>query len=560
MIKDIAGEVFYMVEPSVQNVNKTYDSFSNPEFGNFRNVFFQHGLTFLDNEYKSVFDDCVATSEEVAERVDWSKSAGYTATYHGIQTKKELQTDPGYIASEYNTKPENVIPMTTIANKKELKHIDEIKDNKIRCFFISEYVLFKSQLEFGLRPSLKLKGYKWSGYGFSPFRGGVNKLANRLLSKPIRWFYDVSGWDKFIPIMRDLYSWIFHVSKIPKELMNRFIWMIQHTIAFICVTYDGDVIRKWFGNASGSGTTTRDNILMHIILTASYLSEAYYLKFGKLPSIELLAEQVVSVFGDDGVFSCDKDFDMILDGIGTEDGFLFNFFKRFGMKLKFLYGGEDYPIEKMEFLGFRFKLINGIYFPYWDPIRTATSFIYTNDKKDDLGAYISKCFVLTMMAYPTEYKDIFLNAYKQLILSVTDDELTPVIKSFRDIGPLTPEILEMFFTGSESTFIDFCFFESVLEAVGRKLDFFDVSDYNSNNNNQAQEKGRKGENCEANTKTDNQSEASPSKGKGCRQEEQPASCSTDKPLCWQLSEDFMRSLGLFERSMSSSGFVSSTIQ
>lgn len=477
---NIAGDVFYMVEPSIENVNKTYESFSNPIYGDFRDEFFKHGLAFLDNEYSDIFDDCIATSEELSERIDWSKSPGYTATYHHINTKKELQNDPEYVKSDYNLNPHLTIPITTIANKRELKDINDIRENKIRCFFISEYVLFRSQLEFGMRSSNRLKCFKWSGYGFSPFRGGTNRLARRLLSKINRWFYDISGWDKFIPLMKDLYTWIYSRTDVPDVDRQRFIWMIQHTIAFICVTYDGDVFRKAFGNASGSGTTTRDNILMHVIIVATYLSEAYYHKFGKLPPIELLAEQIVSVFGDDGVFSCDDDFDYVLDKMGTEDGFLYKFFKRMGMKLKFLYGGRDYPLEKMEFLGFSFKLIGDIYYPLWNPIRTATSYIYTNDKVDNLEAYISKCFVLTMMAYPTDHRDVFLQAYAHLIRSIKDSELTPTIKSFRDIGPLTPDILEMFYTGFESNSVDFSFFESALVDGGRKLDSFvyDGSKYN----------------------------------------------------------------------------------
>lgn len=461
-----------MVEPSKENVSKTYESFSNPNFGDFRDKFLEYGIGFLDDQYKDILLDPISTSEEIAERIDWSKSGGFTATSHKIQTKKELQNDEEYRKSDYNNHPERVIPMTTIANKRELKDISEIKQNKIRCFFISEYVLFRVQLEFGLKSSNRLKNNKWSGYGFSPFRGGTNKLALQLLSKTNRWFYDISGWDKFIPLMKDLYKWIASRTEVPDALKSRFVWMVQHTIAFICVTYDGDVFRKWFGNASGSGTTTRDNILMHIIIVATYLSEAYYNKCGELPGFSLLTEQVVRVFGDDGVFSCDDEFDHVLNGMGTEDGFLFKFFKRMGMKLKFLYGGKDFPLEKMEFLGFNFKLINGYYYPHWNPVRTATSFIYTNDKKDDLGAYISKCFVLTMMAYPTIYKDVFLQAYKQLIQSIADHELTPVVRSFQEVGPLTPQILEMFYTGSESNSVDFSFFESALVAGGRNLNSF----------------------------------------------------------------------------------------
>jgi hypothetical protein len=471
-LRTLAGNKFVMVEPSIENVNLTITSFDNAKYSNFRDNFFEFGKEFLATQYGHIFPDGVASSEELHDYVDWTKSAGYTATASNIYSKGELVKDPLYLKSDYHLNNANTVPIVSVAVKRELKKIDEVMANKIRLFFISEFHLCLSQIKFGKRSSSRLKNFKWSAYGFSPWRGGVHELAQKLLSKVCRFYYDVSGWDKFIPIMEDLYKVISACSDIPDNLKTEFEWMIQNTIAFVCALWDGDVILKNYGNCSGSGTTTRDNILMHIILAATFLAEAYYIKNGKLPSVEVLAAQIVKLFGDDSVFAVDAEFDHVMHRKDESDGFLRNFFARYGMKLKFLHGGTDFPVDQMEFLGFRFALKNGRYVPYYDPVRLAHSFVHTNDRCDDLGAYISKCFVLTMMSYATEHCDLFLAAYKTLIINV--DKLpnqNPTVASFTNIGPLTEEILEAFYNGSESTLIDFSFFESVMEEVGIKESF-----------------------------------------------------------------------------------------
>jgi len=473
MLQDIAGDTFAMVEPCLENVNQTYESFSAPKYGEFRDKFNAYGMEFLDRFYGDIFGTMISP-EDLCQEVDWSKSGGFTASHWGIRSKGELIKDPNFLKSDHHNNPVRTIPLTTVANKRELKKITDILEKKIRCFFIAEWQLVKSQLRFGKDSSRKLMLKHWSAYGFNPYRGGVHNLALQLLSKRVRFYYDVSGWDKFVPLMQDLYALIRNRTILPEELRDEFEWMVKNTVAFICVLFDGDVILKAFGNASGSGMTTRDNILMHIIIAAAFLAEAYFMKFGKLPDFYFVAEQIVRLFGDDSVFAVDEEFDYVLHGMGEEDGFLNTFFKRYGMKLKFLYGGYDYPIEKMEFLGFRFHKVDGFYLPYYDPVRLAHSFIHTNDKGDTLTAYVSKCFVLAIMAYATEYRDLFIDSYHKLLDSLDPNHLTPELRSFKYETRLNAHILHAFYTGSESSSVDFSFFESTWREEGIKDDFQNV--------------------------------------------------------------------------------------
>lgn len=463
----IAANKFVMVEPSIDNVNNFIKSFDNAVYGEFRDEFFEYGLKFLEDQYGDIFTDSISSNEEVSEFIDWTKSAGYTATKYNIMTKGDLIRDESFLKSDQWLKPWTTIPLVSVGNKKELKTKEDVLANKIRLFFISEFHLCHAQIKFGKKSSLKLMNHKWSAYGFSPFNGGVHSLAKRLLTKLIRFFYDVSGWDKFIPIMKDLYRVVAKCTNVPSDQMDHFVWMIENTIAFVSVLWDGDVILKEYGNCSGSGTTTRDNILMHVIIAATFLSEAYYIKMGKLPTYDLLSEQVVKLFGDDSVFAVDVEFDHVLfKQDDVENGFLHSFFRRFGMKLKFLYGGYNYPVDKMEFLGFRFHLMKGRYYPYYNPSRLAASFLHTNDKSDTLEAYVSKCFVLTMMSYATEHRDLFIDAYRTLLSSIKEIEVTPVIRSFQNAGPLSTSILESFYSGLEASSVEFSFFYSALVGGG----------------------------------------------------------------------------------------------
>jgi len=389
------------------------------------------------------------SSEDLASVIDYSKSAGYTASTCGLYTKGQLVNDKKFLLSDHNLRPELTQTWTKVAPKVELRTKEDILDGKIRLFFISEYHLVRSQLKFGKISSERLKMFGWSAFGFSPYRGGADKMARRLLTKRIRLCYDVSGWDKFIPLMKDLYGFIIEHTRdwLSDGLVDEFKWMVENTVEFNIVLHDGSVFRKSYGNPSGSGTTTRDNTLMHILISATLLSEAYNRKYGTLPSMELLNEQVLYLFGDDSVYSVDDCFSELLN-----EEFVYEFFTRYGLKLKFLRCGENLPLEQLEFLGFNFVQEDGFYLPKYDVVRLAHSALHTNEQSDSLDAYLCKNFALTMMSYGDNlHRDTFIRAYQTLVESITAfDRQNPVISSLSALGPLDEEILHAFYTGMES--------------------------------------------------------------------------------------------------------------
>jgi hypothetical protein len=447
------GDKYSTVVPNKENVEKTIQSYDGAVFGDYKTQFYIYGLKYLGYKYGHIFKDCICTEEELSSYIDWTKSPGYTASVYGLQTKGDLIADQGFLASDHNLNPEKTIPLVSVANKVEPKLVVDINMGKIRHFFISEFHHFREQIRFGKRASNRLKGLHWSSYGFSPFFGGVHRLAIDILQKPLRFFYDVSGWDKFLPILGDVYEVITYNMTIPESLIERYKWMVLNTVQFVCVLWDGDVVLKTYGNASGSGTTTRDNILAHIVIAVSLLSEAYYMKFEKLPNFRLLTEQVIRLFGDDSIYSIDECFDHVLT-----EGFIQGFFQKFGLKLKFFFGGIDYDIEKIQFLGFYFKKYKGFYIPKYDVSRLSLSMLHVNEKSDNLVAYVSKVFTLTIMSFGTDHFNDFLQAF-ECLQQTLQHETRPELETFKTIK-LTHSLIENFYIGTESSTWEFCFFDS----------------------------------------------------------------------------------------------------
>jgi len=478
---DKAGEAFYVVRPVRANVDETLRSWDQKKETSFENLTsFKLSTLFLDKYYGALCSDNVATEEEVSEYVDYTKSPGYPGNYWNIMTKMDLVKDPGYLRW-WKENSYDYDPYYTISPKKEYQPIDDIrliKDGgrqKIRLFTIPPYHLLWEQLRFGKRISLRLKQYKWSAYGFNPYRGGVNALANRLLTKRVRFFYDVSGWDKFLPLMKSVFDFVernSNVDSYPEHIRKAYDWMKQHSTEYLIKLYDGSVFKKKYGNASGSGTTTRDNILAHILIVAAFLIEAYYIKNGVYPSFSDLDSQIVQLFGDDSIMSVDEDYDYVL-----HPGFLEGFFGRFGMKLKFLHGGLDYPLEKMQFLGFTFRKIDGHYYPLFDTTRLATTMLYDGIDSLNREAFISRAFVLYFMSFSSDDHIIFRQAYGNL-LSVYRrfGDLTVAEDTFVTLGLLSQSDMKQIYQGLESSYLSsvFKFFSDPMEEEGFKNFLHDV--------------------------------------------------------------------------------------
>jgi len=468
---ELAGDNFMVVNPNNVNVSKTETSWDNFSLGKtrpFDDVYYRFGLEFLYDQFRYAFFEPLSTSEEVASYIDYLRSCGFPANHFGIRTKKELVNCVEYW--EWVRVNKFIHPVIWVScPKKEFKKYEDILEGKIRMFQIPPMYFLQSQLKFGRKSSEAIKSHPWSAYGFNPYRGGVDRLARRLFSKRIRLIYDVSGWDKYIPILSDVLAQTYRASSpyLSDDDKIELKWVIENTAMAYMKLTDGTVVCKWYGNPSGSGTTTRDNILAHVVIVAHALSECYFLKYGVYPKVDLLLAQLVQLFGDDSVLGLDDDFDFILN-----DGYLHNHFTKYGLKLKYLRGGYNAPLENLDFLGFSFKFMDGFWYPKYDVVRLATSFLYNGPEKVDnyREATISKWFTLFVMSYPNEEHFMFRQAYGEIyrkLLSVQDP--TPTELAIRSIGVPDEHVLRSHFLGLESDCFGTLFnFFNVMEAGGPK--------------------------------------------------------------------------------------------
>lgn len=475
-LMEIAGDTYYISRPVICNVENVIESWDEKLSCSYAETeSHKRGRMFLNAMYGSICKDSVMTEEEILETVDFQTSPGYPGNLWGIPSKGHLIRDDKFLEWWWKFRENYLnIPFYSISPKREYLPLSDLKlkseggRQKLRLFMIPPYHLLYEQLRFGKRISNRLKGYGWSAYGFNPYKGGVHEMALRLLSKRNRFFYDVSGWDKFLPLMREIYDFISAhdgSDEFGPSIKRAYDWMKTHSVEYYCKMWDGTVYLKSYGNASGSGTTTRDNILAHILIVASYLSEAYFLKNGTYPSNSELNDQVIYIYGDDFVGSVDDAFDFVLI-----DGFLDEFFQRYGMKLKFIKGGPDFPLQEMQFLGFNFNKVSESWIPKFDTVRLATTMIYDGVDPLNREAFISRAFMLYFMSFGSPDHEIFKIAYGNLVDNMRGrTDLTKTEEVFISLGVLSDSEMFEFYLGSEgSKNGEFLEFFSCLEEVGFK--------------------------------------------------------------------------------------------
>lgn len=444
-LKEIAKDKFFVVVPTEANYYKTVSSWDvKPVYKYEGTEAHQFAMVFFDHFYSPIMRDCIASSEEICGYIDWTKSPGFPHTYFGFRTKEELVRA---LADTLFYDRTGTLPIWNVSGKIEFKALDDIKENKIRLFQIPSFELLYSQLKYGKRISLRLMNFEWSAYGFNPYSGGFNRLAEKLLRKPYRGCYDVSGWDKFLPLLKDIYSVLQKRCDIPENELEEFMWTVENTCRFCLRLRNGLVISKDYGNASGSGCTTRDNIFGHIIIFAAGLYSAYKRKNGEAPSFDLIRDQLVNLYGDDNVFSVDEEFSLM-----TDETFLSEHLGNYGLKLKFFFGGLNADLHTLSFLGASFKKMpSGLWYPMYDVERLATTMIYENDELT-LSQHLGKAFTLMVMSRPTSGFVAFHNAYAALVKSdlVRNNLDDPSISAYAFVGSPSVADIDAFYTGNEA--------------------------------------------------------------------------------------------------------------
>jgi len=305
------------------------------------------------------------------------------------------------------------VPIFGTTGKIEFLPSEEVKARKMRAFFCGETslimkqkLLYDNQDKHMVASATNFKR-NWSRYGLVKQYGGINQLAEahqhffrnsgkRMLTS----MADISGWDKKMPVMHDVYE----VRKRLFGQMNDNELMYHNYIdEFVsepyCCLFNGQIIRRKVGNPSGSGKTTSDNTLGHIMIKFYMYISMFYDKHGHMPEYEQIVDFIIlSIYGDDDLSTqCLDDWapNHITDPEEQKQWYQDYFIRtylEFGLTVKMsAFTAQFDTISGLEFLGSTFR-----YNPHWEMFtgeprwsKIATSVCYILEKDRDITQRIS---------------------------------------------------------------------------------------------------------------------------------------------------------------------------
>jgi len=376
-------------------------------------------------------------SEEFIPGMNLKTSPGYKWSMF-FKTKLETMTQEVFweVMAEA---PYSAPPIWKVSGKKEWLSKEDIDNDKVRTFIVPPLELLLWSKKFYYYQNQALKGFWWSAYGFNPYRGGVQTMALNLLKFNIFVSYDVRGWDRVLPHLKDVYR------LRNRYYDNRVEWSraLEYVTENHCRSYLllplGDIVRRRCGNNSGSGNTTPDNIIAHMLILSYTLLKIY-------KDERILDVVPAYLFGDDNVMSLpEPPKGIIIESIIRET------YLEFGLELDPYI--ESRNLEDHSFLGFRFGREKDVWKPYFMADKLISSFVYTIEKKNNDAASLSRMWTLTFMVGikgGEEYETMVV-ALESIFESLSTSQ-DPVVRSLREAGPPDRDQIEHFVIGRECIF------------------------------------------------------------------------------------------------------------
>lgn len=396
--------------------------------------FYEEALDLVDRMLKPCFSLYrELSSEEVVLSLNLSAASGLPWGAVGLPKKRDFFRSD--LASHWLFREDFCDQkfLWKVVPKIEWYHKDDIDKGKVRTFIIPPVdLVYHGKRVFGTQNE-NLKSFWWSAYGFNPYEGGVHRLAISLMRNPLFVFYDVSGWDRKLPNLDDVYD--IRNSYIPDDKQPFADFLADQAINSFIKHPNGKIYKKSWGNNSGSWNTTCDNIIAHMLILVHCL----------LVLFEGREEDVVScfaaLFGDDNVFSLPH-----VDPILIENTFK-EVFSLYGLILDPFVVTND--LSDCEFLGFKFGKFRDQWIPVYNQERLLASFCYDYEKMP-LSANVSKSWTLTVMAAGGD-RDVFecMRTMVQSYLDSLRDNDDPTVRAYVELGAPDYESCMSFYTGLE---------------------------------------------------------------------------------------------------------------
>jgi len=245
---------------------------------------------------------------------------------------------------------------------------------------------------------------------------------------------DVSGWDRRFPLMKEVYElrkrWYEvsgPMSDIELQLHNYISRNMEHPYVSL---NNGDIYQRHCGNISGSGKTSSDNTIGHMIIEMYALITLYYNKHGLIPDYDLILKETrVSLYGDDDLSS--YNYLLFANNVDEFINTYRDIYKTFGLEIKdkaFRYNFGT--VNGLEFLGATFsyssKYSRFVGEPRWGKI--AATLCYELDGTRTPTQYVSILEAATMLCYDvpgakSEFFRSFISKYALFVLETFNGQL-----------------------------------------------------------------------------------------------------------------------------------------
>jgi hypothetical protein len=393
---DISG-AFYRAVGCKRSIQKSIDKMDVPKCKDYKNhPYWPLAKKLVNDKLHEIWVHSGASSSElVMHRLNLDTSAGYPLNLLGIKKKRGFFERADCRSFLYSEQLLTTQPIWRLVPKTEWKDFESLRAQKVRTFVIPPVHLVYWCIIIYYVQNLLLKQYWWSAYGFNPYMGGVHTMADNLNRHRRKLCYDVSGWDRVLPILQTVYN--MRQQYVSDSYLPHALWVERNTVSSRVLLPNGDVVERDCGNNSGSGNTTSDNIVSHMYILALALLIIYE------GDVKKVLECIAYLFGDDNICA-------LVETILSDDEIIASFkstYALFGLALDPFIISDS--ITDLNFLGFEFVCIGGKWLPKYDLGRLASSFCYEIDAHDE-DAEVGKAYSLMVMS--TGHGETIYNKFK----------------------------------------------------------------------------------------------------------------------------------------------------
>nr|QKN88802.1 MAG: RNA-dependent RNA polymerase [Astroviridae sp.] len=202
--------------------------------------------------------------------------------------------------------------------KNETLKKEKIENDDIRMIMCTDPVFTRFGAAFDQHQNEQIKEHteeKTAQVGWTPFFGGLDQRIRRLETRgDVFVELDWTRFDGTIPV--EVFShikeirWFLHAEKYKTdENRRRYMWYVKNLVDKIVLLPSGEVTRIIKGNPSGQISTTTDNNMVNLFLTAFEIGYMYRSKTGRTPSLQDYFDNVdMLCYGDDRLLSVNSNF------------------------------------------------------------------------------------------------------------------------------------------------------------------------------------------------------------------------------------------------------------